>query len=79
MLVVGILGADTDEDSFTMAHLLFGLLVLFAFGIILFVLAWKCIVSPTLDMTWNSIRAVLWLFAISGVLGIFTLMLWFIT
>lgn len=72
---------STQEEisTFSVQNILYGILGLIAIVTMSVALLWKCVVSPTLDATWSTITSALWIAAISLILSIFTLMLWFIT
>jgi len=70
---------DVMFSTFSVQNILWGLLGLFSLFIIVTALLWKCVVSPILDLTWDTATATLWIVIISLLMTIFTLMLWFIT
>lgn len=72
-------GTDVTIGTFSVQNILWGVLGLFALLIIIVGLLWKCVVSPILDLTWDTATAALWIVVISLMMTIFTLMLWFIT
>jgi hypothetical protein len=68
-----------SSNTFSLQNLLYGAIGSFAVILIIVSLLWKCVLSPVIDLTWDTAISVMWIIVISALLCFFTLMLWFIT
>lgn len=68
-----------DVGTFSFTNLAYGAIGLFAVMLAVVALLWKCVVSPAVDLSWDTVTAGGWIIVISALLCFFTVMLWFIT
>ena len=72
--------ATSDEiGTFSVTNLAYGAIGLLALLLAVVALLWHCVVSPVIDLSWDTVIAILWIVVISALLCFFTLLLWFIT